>query len=60
MPLDKKGEWKRNNDNEPNVPTEFPMNGTTAVFENDVPMSEEGHPSSMLRRPAVGYAKLGI
>ena len=59
MPLDKKGEWKRQNDNELNTPTDLPMNGTAALFDNDVPMSEDG-PSAMLRRPAVGYAKIGI
>jgi hypothetical protein len=58
MPLDRK-EWKRQNDNELNTPTDFPMNGNAALYDNDVPMSEEGH-SAMLRRPAVGYAKIGI
>lgn len=59
MPLDKKGELKRQNDNEPNAPTDFPMNGTTTLFDNDGPISEEGI-ASMLRRPAVGHAKAGI
>jgi len=59
MPLDKKGEYKRQNENELKTPTEFPMNGTTALSDHDTPMSEEG-PGSMLRRPAVGHAKNGI
>lgn len=59
MPLDKKGEWKRQNDSEANSPIDPPVNGTTTLVDNDVPMSEEGA-VAMLRRPAVGHAENGI
>ena len=62
MPLNKKGPWKRQPEDEPdlNASTEFQMHGTTTMSDNnDVLMSEEGH-GSPLRRPAVGYATNGI
>jgi len=50
------GGWKRKN--ELDASTEYPMNGTTTLPDNDVSMSEEGH-GSPLRRPTVGYATNG-
>jgi len=59
MPLNKKGAWKRQHEDDLNESTEFQMHGTTTLSDNDVLMSEEGH-GSPLRRPAVGYATNGI